>query len=499
MKLNLHFIIPALLITANIALAQNGTKLTTYDAKTAGRGGTVTGFFDNTTLLQTNPAGISFLKSSEFDFGISVLAPKLHFTNDINDANGKNNIYPLVNASYVHKPSDKFTYGFGVFTEGGLGADFSLNHKLFVDQTGQYIQQQYHSKFAVMQGGASLAYKITDKLSVGATAQLVYSQLEFGAPLSLPPALLQGVIDPQNNFTFGNLFAGSPAAGGLGYSELAGAANITGLTAWGFSGKIGIAYKPNETVSFGLNYTTPTNLSYSGGSASLDLTSQFNDAFGRVVAGIIQQDPNKTQVQAQQEAAQQFTQLGIDLSKGVKDTYAVNANLKTPQSLAGGVSFTATNKIKLGLDVEWINWKSAFSTLDIDLTKGTNPNISRLLGTDGSISFPFPLQWKNTVVIRTGGEYDVNEKVTLRAGYVYGSNPVPASTLFPVFPAVVKHHITLGGSVKLSKVLALNLAYEHAFNNEETSSNPSLIGSQYDNSKSSLATNVYHASISWFL
>jgi long-chain fatty acid transport protein len=499
MKLNLHFIIPALLITANVAIAQNGTKLTTYDAKTAGRGGTVTGFFDNTTLLQTNPAGISFLKSTEFDFGISLLAPKVHFKNDVNDTDGKSKIYPLINASYVHKPSRKFAYGFGVFTEGGLGADLLLNHKLFVDQSGQYVQQQYHSKFAVIQGGASLAYKITDKLSVGATAQLVYSQLEFGAPLSLPPALLQGVINPQNNFTFGDLFGGSPSAGGLVYSELIGSANITGLTAWGFSGKIGIAYKPNETVSLGLNYTTPTNLSYSGGSASLDLTSQFNDAFGRVVAGIIQQNPGTTQDQAQQQAAQQFTQLGVDLSKGVKDRYVAKANLKTPQSIAGGVSFAATSKIKLALDVEWINWKSAFSTLDIDLTKGTNPNISRLLGTDGSMSFPFPLQWKNTVVISTGGEYIATQKVTLRAGYVYGSNPVPASTLFPVFPAVVKHHITIGGSVKLSKAIALNLAYEHAFNNEETAASPSSIGSQYDNSKSSLATNVYHASISWFL
>ncbi|TWI95296.1 long-subunit fatty acid transport protein [Mucilaginibacter frigoritolerans] len=500
MKIELTLLFAApILFLAIPSFAQDGTKLIGYDAKTIGRGGTVTGFFDNTTLLQTNPAGISFLTSSELDFGAGILAPQLHFKNSINDANGKSNKYPLVTISYVHKPSNKFTYGFGVFTEGGLGADFSLNDELYKDQSGQYVKQPYHSKFDVLEGGGSLAYKITDKFSVGGTAQLVYSQLQFGAPLSLSPSLLKGVINPQTGYTFGNLFSGAPSSGGLGYSELTGTANISGLTAWGFSGKIGFAYKPTDRLSFGLNYTLPTSLSFKGGTSNLDLTYQFNDAFGRVVAGIIQQNPGTTQAQAQQQATQQFTQLGIDLTKGVKDTYAADAGLKLPQSISGGFSYAASKKIRFGADVEWINWANAFSNLNINLTQGTNPNINRLLGTNGTIAIPFPLQWKNTIEIRTGGEVDVTQGITLRAGYIYGGNPVPANTVFPIFPAIVKHHLTLGGSVKLSSVVALNLAYEHAFNNDETASSASLIGSQYNNSTSSLATNVYHVSISWLL
>ncbi|MGZ3822330.1 MAG: OmpP1/FadL family transporter, partial [Mucilaginibacter sp.] len=339
------FFAASLLLAAKSTFGQNGTKLIGYDAKTIGRGGTVTGFFDNTTLLQTNPAGISFLKSSELDFGFGILVPQLHFKNDINDADGKRNKYPLGTISYVHKPSGNFTYGFGVFTEGGLGSDFSLNNQLFKDQSGQYVQQTYHSKFAVVEGGGSLAYKITNKLSVGATAQLVYSQLEFGAPLSLSPSLLKGVINPQTGFTFGNLFSGSPSSGGLGYSELTGAAKIGGLTAWGFSGKIGFAYKPTEQLSLGLNYTLPTSLSYKNGTSNLDLSYQFNDAFGRVVTGIIQQNPKTTPAQAQQQAAQQFTQLGVDVTKGVKDSYSAAAKLKLPQSIAGGFSYAASKKI----------------------------------------------------------------------------------------------------------------------------------------------------------
>ena len=273
-----------MLFIAKFTLAQDGTKFIGYDAKTLGRGGTVTGFFNNNTVLQTNPAGMSFLKSSGFEVGGSAILPKAGFKNSINDTTGKSNVYPMGTISYVCKPAGKWSYGVGIFTEGGAGADFTMNHQLYRDATtGDYIQQNYHSKLAVLEGGGSAAYKVTDKFSVGATAQLVYSQLEFGAPLSLSPTLLKGVIAP--GYTFGSFFGGPLASGGLGYSELTATANNSGLKAWGFSGKIGLAYKLNEDVSFGLSYSSPVTLAYKHGTANLDLTSQFNDAFVKVVAG----------------------------------------------------------------------------------------------------------------------------------------------------------------------------------------------------------------------
>ncbi|MBK7868867.1 MAG: hypothetical protein IPJ75_18750 [Ignavibacteriales bacterium] len=64
------------------------------------------------------------------------------------------------------------------------------------------------------------------------------------------------------------------------------------LTAIGFNGKI-VAYKVNEELSMGLSYTLPTNLTYKNGKASMDMTAQLNDAFGKAVAGYMQQNPGK--------------------------------------------------------------------------------------------------------------------------------------------------------------------------------------------------------------
>jgi succinate dehydrogenase hydrophobic anchor subunit len=48
-----QYIIPALLLmlVSITSHAQNGTRLIGFDAVTAGRGGTSTGFFDNPTLI----------------------------------------------------------------------------------------------------------------------------------------------------------------------------------------------------------------------------------------------------------------------------------------------------------------------------------------------------------------------------------------------------------------------------------------------------------------
>jgi len=167
------------------SFSQNGTRLIGFDAKTTGRGGTSTGFFDNPSLMMNNPAGISFLKSNQLDLSISLMAPTVHFKNSLNNSNGKTNIFPLGCISYAHISPGKITYAVGLFTQGGMGADFNLNHALFKDGNGNYVQQTYHTKFAVMQGGASIAYKLTNKISVGITADVVYGHVEFQMPMAM--------------------------------------------------------------------------------------------------------------------------------------------------------------------------------------------------------------------------------------------------------------------------------------------------------------------------
>jgi long-chain fatty acid transport protein len=479
--------------------AQNGTRLIGFDALTTGRGGTVTGYFDNPSLIMNNPAGLSFLKNSQTDLSFSLMAPRVHFQNDLNNTYGKNNLFPLGCLSYAQKGKDKIAFGFGLFTQGGMGADFNLNHALYKDETGNYMPQPYHSKFAVMQGGASIAYKITDQFSVGLTADVVYAQVEFKMPMAMPPTMMKGVVDPQTGLTFGDLFAAPNTMGGFGYDEVVASADMSGLKAFGFNGKVGLAYQPNNKLSVGLNYSSPINLTYKKGTAAMDMTYQMNNAFGRLMGMILQQNPDMSMQDAQAAAMNMFAGLGIDLTKGAKDVYTAKASFGLPQSVAAGISYAASKKLRLAFDAEWINWANAFDQMNITLTNGTNPNINKMMGSAGSLTMAFPLNWKNTIVLRTGAELAASSKLTLRAGYVYGSNPVPSTTVFPVFPAVVKHHVTAGASVKLSRSFRLNAAYEYAFRSNQKATANSYIAKEYNNSISSLENHIFHVSLSWLL
>lgn len=503
-----------ILITTSV-YSQNGTRLIGFDAISLGRGGTTIGFFDTQELMMTNPAGISFLKGSTLSGNFSLMAPSTHFQNSLNDKDGDKNYFPMPSAGYVNKSKNKdskFTWGIGMYTQGGMGADFSLKNEMYRTQTfgfktsdstyypvkGDYSEQSYHSKFAAMNGGLSAAYSFSDKFSAGITAQAVYSLMEMRMPFGLNPSIMAGHPNGMPTMTFGQIFAAPPSMGGFGYSEVIASADMKELNVVSFGGKIGLAWKPDDQFSVGINYTLPTKLTYKNGKATMDMTKQFEDAMGRAVMGFYSQNgthgvPLDT---AFKYIGMNFYNMGIDLSKGVAANYDLEVGLKLPQSIGFGISLNATPKFRMGLDFEWVNWKDAFDKMTIKLTNGSNSNVNLMMGSP-DINIDFPLNWNNSVLLKIGGEYDVAKSLTLRVGYAYGSNPVPESTVFPIFPAVVENHITFGGSYKVNNHLNINLAMETALNKKLTATNPSLVQSEFNGSTSELSTILGHLSVTW--
>ncbi len=484
-------------LITSVAFAQTGTRMLGFNAKTMGRAGVGIGTFDSPDLMMSNPAGISFLNQSCVDVNIALMFPTVHFTNNLNDVDGDKNIFPLPAAAYVNKyKNSNFSWGAGFFTSGGMGADFSLKHALYRNQDGSYNLQDYHSKLAAMQGGLTAAYKFNENFSVGVSAHLVYSMLEFSIPYSLDPSVMKGVAMP--GMIFGQMFAAPPSSGGFGYDEVTATAKMTELTAIGFNGKIGFAYKVNDQLSLGLSYTMPSALTYKNGKASMDMTAQLNDAFGKAVVGAMIQNPGMTQAQAQAAVMAQFAGMGIDMSKGVAANYDLSVDLTFPQSIGFGASYNAADNLKLAADVEWINWENAFDKMTIKLSNGSNSNINTMMGS-ADFNIDFPMNWKNSVVVKVGGEYNATNDLTLRLGYAYGSNPVPETTIFPIFPAIVESHITVGASYKVSTPLTIHAAFETALNKTLTATNPSLIANEYNGSTSELSTMLIHLAVSYAL
>ena len=131
------------------------------------------------------------------------------------------------------------------------------------------------------------------------------------------------------------------------------------------------------------------------------------------------------------------------------------------------------------------------------MTNGDNSNINTMLGNSGSFNLEFPMNWKNSVIVKLGGEYKASKLLTLRLGYAYGGNPVPESTIIPILPAIVENHITAGASYKVSDPLTIHAAVEFVMNKSLESTNPNVIANEYNSSTSELATTLIHVSCSY--
>jgi len=84
-----------------------------------------------------------------------------------------------------------------------------------------------------------------------------------------------------------------------------------------------------------------------------------------------------------------------------------------------------------------------------------------------------------------------------RTGYNYAENPVPDDTVFPVFPAIVEHHITLGGGYNVKQLFEVNAAYEYAVPNTQKAADEHLIAAEYNGSESTLGEHTAHMMFSF--
>ncbi|MBI9071736.1 MAG: outer membrane protein transport protein [Melioribacteraceae bacterium] len=476
--------------------AQNGARLIDYNAKSIGRGGTSIGIFDSPNLMLTNPGGISFLEKSQLDVNFSAMIPSLHFKNDLNDKDGEDSFFPLPSIAYVNKCKENaVTWGFGVFTIGGMGAEFDLKHQLYGDDL-----QNYYSNLGIIQFGPSIAYKFNENLSVGISAHLVYAMMDFRMPFAMAPEMLGGQIPGMGGMSFGGLFAAPPQMGGFGYDELTAYSRMDDLSALGFNGKIGVAYKVNEKLSLGLKYSLPTKLNFKDGTASMDMSAQFNEAVGLAIQGTMAQ--GYTMEQAQGAVMQQFGGMGIDVNdamiNGVVSEYDLEAELTMPQSLGFGISYAPVPCLRLALDAEWLNWSDAFDTMTLTMTDGTNNNVNTMLGSE-SITIPFQMNWEDTYIVKLGVEYDVNKQITLRGGTALGSNPVPDATVFPVFPAIVENHIMFGASYKVSEPITVHASFQKALDNDQTGSSDNVVSREFRNATNTLGNSFFNLALSWTL
>lgn len=136
--------------------------------------------------------------------------------------------------------------------------------------------------------------------------------------------------------------------------------------------------------------------------------------------------------------------------------FAEQGGFDVPASFGGGIAVKASDKLTIAADVKHIQYSDVQSVGNAlaPLFQGVP------FGADDAPGFG----WQDITVGKFGAVYHANDRLTLRAGYSIGGNPVPQSeTLLNVLaPGVVKEHFTAGATIKTRSNLELTAYAMHA-------------------------------------
>lgn len=151
---------------------------------------------------------------------------------------------------------------------------------------------------------------------------------------------------------------------------------------------------------------------------------------------------------------------------GRKVGYSADIDGFTFAAQAGvGVALRPADQWVLAVDLKRYFWDDAIDTITVT---ATDPDVA---GAPPQVVLPFVFDWEDQWVVAVGADYRASDRLTLRAGYNYGENPVPDATLNPLFPANTEHHASVGLGW-LSGNRLWEVALERAFENDQTNPNP---------------------------
>ncbi|MBF0536673.1 MAG: outer membrane protein transport protein [Nitrospirae bacterium] len=396
------------LTVSSLSFATNGDNLIGVGSGSREMGGTgIAAPQDAVGGIYSNPAAVAGEKIN-MDFMGTLFIPsvtnKATVGNLSYSADSASKVYTIPSVALTIPVSTQATVGIAAYGVSGLGVDYrgtNVDNTRYYDFSAMYgrpagsivypLESGTYTNFNGMQFAPFVRYKVNDQFSVGVAGRVNYSMLDLGTGTS------------QN---------------------------------YGIGAKVGILYKPMDTVSLGLTYSSPIEVNYKS-------VSDFD-------------------------------------GNGTKD----NLKLEQPQEVGFGIAFEPIkDKFLIETDLKWINWADATGYKDFDW--------SNQLVVGAGLQFK-PVQ---NLALRAGYNYGKNpvdshsnftgSKMMSMQGYAM---PTYYYESFRItgFPAFVEHHLTLGLQYTVAPQVSINVGYMHAFNKsmKETGTNMAGAPTSFESSLS---------------
>jgi long-chain fatty acid transport protein len=197
--------------------------------------------------------------------------------------------------------------------------------------------------------------------------------------------------------------------------------------AWGVGGNVGVQVEAiKKYLSIGVHYRSQVSLDISGNTSFDNVPLQFQTS--------LHDQPAST-------------------------------NIKLPDTVALAVASRPIESLVLDAEAIWTTW-SVVKSQDVRF-----PN-----DTTNTLSYSQARNWSDTVNVRVGGEYTIDDAWRVRAGILFDPTPAPDNTLTPDIPDATRLNFAVGGSYVHRTGFRVDLGYQFITFFKRSSTVPQLPG-----------------------
>ena len=414
---------------------------------------------DNASVVATNPALMSLFKTNQFSVGGVYVDSKINMNGDVNvtsplamsqlnpkgllasNSASHRSIVPgslVPNMYFVAPINDKFALG------GGMNVNFGLKSEYDNKYNGGVFGGT--TDLTALNLNLSGSYRVTEGFSAGLGLNAIYAQAKIerragiisDAVSRVGTAIDMGLINIPNEYV--------PTVKVLRHSITSKDKILTQLqdkADWAFAWNAGVMYQFNENHRIGLSYHSKVDIDFT--------------------------DHTATSLQAHR----------IGQEGGLK--------LNLPDYLEFSGFHQLTEKFAMHYSYKYSHWSRL-------------KNLYASYHSDGKEAFHKKMYYRNSSRIALGGTYNVDDKLTLRAGIAY-DQAAATSHASAAIPDTDRTWYSVGATYKFTPNLSVDLGYAYLkgkkvhFKEEQRISNGAVVVTGNYSSKAS--ANLYGLNLNY--
>lgn len=399
------------------ACATNGMNMEGYGAVATALGGASQAYDNGTAAMMNNPATLALMEPGRrADLAYGFLGPTVEARYGAMTARSRADAFSMPAFGWMKKTGE-LAWGFGIYGQGGMGTEYAGDSFM---SAGSGLTTR--SELSVGRVILPLAYTVSPRLSVGATVDFVWMGLDLqmamnGAQMQAMGALGQGSVG-------GSLAAGLASLGAtdVAYFDFSNDSRFTGQArGYGAGGKLGLVYELAPTLRLGASWHSRTAVS--------DMSS------------------DRAQIRL-------ITAGGTSLLSGRIRIH----DFQWPETWSAGLAWQPHRDWLLVADWKRLQWARVMKDFRMRFDADAG----------GDLELTLNQNWNNQNVFMLGVAWQTGPRWTLRAGANLAANPVPDALMHPLFPAIVRNHVTAGVGYAFDRTSSLDFGLTHGFRVEAT-------------------------------